>query len=268
MRIVNTYSIFLLLFIYSQVVFPQEILRIINDRALLADPENIMPMIPNWTVPEFEDKIKIHILQTRKDQAVGQILSGEAQVSQKVIPLGNKTAGFLIGMELNSFSVKTGNTTYTETAALYGITTSIKAFYDHKISSRFFGRASAGLDGFSANYKAQDPVINTDGAARSLYTVSAIAFDYEFLWNIFTLFGAQAWIGPGYSLQYATSASTNLYQVNPPSFSNVITLGGGFNYDINSKWMIPLAGHLNYYIAENGATQFSLSGQVGFGWKF
>ena len=278
----------------------QSISKISGKSILLQDITESQKIGSEWlTVNEAKRKTGlIKIKQVRGAQAVAEILDGTVFIGQTLLPKPppvsrfeedpdiipisqpssiNKTkstkyfVGALFGYSMDNMSFLAGDANnpplITDTVNLRGTHFDLKGYYDSPYNDKWTIRYTAGLDGFAGNYDTSKTVINKDNGGTSNVTVSTYAFEAEAMWTIDKTKLYKTWIGGGYSFQYTSANSTNMYSLSmSSSYSNVIMIGGGADFVQSSKYTMPIFFNYNTYLAGKGITQTSMVFGIGIGW--
>lgn len=283
-------------FLFATAASAQTVLKVKGKAALIDTGETPLEVGSEYiTVNDVGRKTGlIRIKQVRGNKAVADIEKGIVVVGETLTPRPppksrfqdepaeddadirrqpktQSAAGLIVGYSMDSISFTAGSNqsppALTQAIAMSGNSYKIKGFYDYPWTDTFTWRFTGGLDGFNATSSGVSPLITSNSSTTASLSATYIALEGSIMWNFYRGKGLTKVYGElGYSFQYNSSTSSNVYSLVAPSYANALFVGGGSNITMSKDTFIPVFLHYDYYLAGSGITQNSINFAAGYGW--
>ena len=207
----------------------------------------------------------IRISKVKGDKAIGKITKGKAAAGMTLElksgtggssgggspsyptpssggSFGDKKSywGAIAGFSMDSMTVNVRDGTtgaVRSTESLSGSAFSAKGLFDYELFNSIWFRGTAGLEGFSAAGPSACGVANNEACTASIYYLS-----FDFLARYVLGKGNfRPWAGGGVGLLFPASKESTALDSSSISRTNVIILGGGIDWFMSPRLMIPIS---------------------------
>lgn len=249
----------------SELTFALQAIVVKGNRVLFSlDNSEAAQVGINSLVIAVDKTAQVKIIQIRGVRAVGQVIKGNAKVSQEFRLLSgekkkvNAQSGFLAGFSSNTMSIALSST---NTFKMQGTGINLTGFYDYPFLANFTLRGMAGYETF----KAEGSLSTCPGGKCSVSLNYLTAHGYAQYDVARYAQGSRFWLGLGAGFLFLTSGSSEIIDTKSMSTNQIMILASGMDVALDSGRAIPI--QVDYFLYPDGDIKTQ---QINFrlGYKF